>query len=290
MALTHFSVGDIIRVTDMNNIIDEVNEKVDVENSAAAHNCLYRGKDLTNVYTLDALSSKIQANDWTDLFIGDYIDMTMTSTVGGTEKVRWMFAGFDYYMNRGDTAFTQHHIVMIPEDAFQTLHQMNSSDTTNGGYQSSAMRGTVLPSYENAISASSAFGSHVATFRELRSNTMNSSIASGAGAGWMGASTDWAWYDSRLMLLSEAMVYGCRVLSSSLYDVGAKNQQLPLFRLAPDRLVCGYGFQKSQSSRYNWWLSGVALADSFCFVSYYGDSLGYLASHSFGVRPAFLFV
>lgn len=267
--------------------LDGANASVDihvVENSASAHNCVYRGKNLTNVYTMAQLSAKIQANDWSDLYIGDYIEVPMTSSYG-TETVRWLFAGFDTHLNRGDTATTKHHICLVPEDCFATTQQMNSTNTTEGGYLGSAMWTTVLPAYATALS--NAFGSHLLQHRQILTNNMNTAVASMAGAGWTGASSGWAWTDTKVTLLNEVQVYGTTVFSSSFHDVGDSNQQLPLFRLAPDHLVCGAGF--NSSGRVSWWLSAVASGATFAVVNGDGNAPSDNASHSFGVRPLILF-
>jgi len=261
-----------------------------VDNTAAAHNGVYRGKNLTGIYTLDQLSAKVQANDWSDLYIGDSIEVPMTSTRGGAETVRWLFAGFDWYMNVGDTPFNQHHIVMVPENCFKDNAQMNSTNTTEGAYKGSAMYQSVLPDYAAALKASGSFGSHVATYRAILTKTMTSTVASGAGADWKGASTDWEWTDTDIRLMTEVEVYGSRVFSSAFYDVGIGNRQLPLFQLAPQHFVCGAGLNKSAGDRWAWWLSAVASATDFAFVHSYGNASGSYASNAFGVRPLFLFI
>ena len=265
-------------------------QALQLENTAAAHNGVYRGKNLTGIYTLDQLSAKVQANDWSDLYIGDSIEVPMTSTRGGAETVRWLFAGFDWYINTGDTKLTQHHIVMVPENCFKDNAQMNATNTTEGADKGSEMYKTVLTDYAAAIKASGSFGSHVAKYRATLSNTMTSTVASGAGADWKGASTNWEWYDTELRLMTEVEVYGSRVFSSSLYDVGIGNRQLPLFQLAPQHFVCGHGLNPAETDRWAWWLSAVAAAARFAIVSGLGDAGSYLASGASGVRPLFLFI
>lgn len=101
-------------------------------NNAGFHNSIYRGKDLTNVYTLAQISAKVSVGTFDDLYIGDYI----TTTLNGT-KVTFRMAGFDCYYGTGDTPCTTHHIVMIP-DAFGS-YQMNSTNVTTNGYKSTLM-------------------------------------------------------------------------------------------------------------------------------------------------------
>ena len=261
-----------------------------VDNSAAAHNGVYRGKNLTGIYTLDQLSAKVQANDWSDLYIGDSIEVPMTSTRGGAETVRWLFAGFDWYMNVGDTAFNKHHIVMVPENCFKDNAQMNPENTTEGAYYNSVMHQTVLTDYAAALKASGSFGNHLAKYRSILSNTMTSTVNSGAGADWKGASTNWEWYDTELRLMTEVEVYGSRVFSSSFYDVGIGNRQLPLFQLAPQHFVCGHGLDPADSDRWAWWLSAVTFATAFALVRSDGNAGISVASNAHGVRPLFLFI
>lgn len=261
-----------------------------VDNTAAAHNGVYRGKNLTGIYTLEQLSAKVQASDWSDLYIGDSIEVPMTSTRGGAETVRWLFAGFDWYMNVGDTPFNQHHIVMVPENCFKDNAQMNATNTTEGAYKGSAMYQSVLPDYAAALKASGSFGSHVANYRALLTKTMTSTVPSGACSNWQGASTEWEWTDCDIRLMTEVEVYGSRVLSSSMYDVGIGNRQLPLFQLAPQHFVCGHGLNPAETDRWAWWLSAVAGATRFAYV--FGDGIAsrYDASSALGVRPLFLFI
>ena len=262
-----------------------VQQIIKPQNTAAAHNGIYRYEACP--FTPEQLSTKLGNGDFSDLYIGQYIDKEMTSSVGGTETVRWMFAGFDSFLNNGDTATTNHHIVMVPENCFKTAHRMNPSNDTTGAYKGSEMYTTTLPAYLTAIK--NAFGaSHVLKFRSLLTKTMTPTTPSMAGAGRNGASTDWEWTDCELRLLSEPAVYGGMVHSSSFYDVGEFNQQLPLFRLAQDKKVAMLGH--GSSARYAWWLSAVGYSAAFCLVSGIGDAYDHGASVARGVRPAFLFI
>ena len=254
-------------------------------NSAQAHNAIFRGKNLTDVYTEDELSAKIQANDWSDLFIGDYIEKEITTSYGGTEKVRLLFAHFDYFLTAGDTATTKHHIVMVPEDCFATLAQMNETNTTEGGYSGCAMQTTVLPVYAAALKG--ALGStHVLTHRRLLTTSV-SATAQSTGLSATGISNGWAWADVDLCLMSEPMLYGTRAFSSSGYDVADGNMQFALFTLAPNKKIAHKGFENG--SRYDFWLCAVASAAGFAYCAVSGLA-GYAgASTSTGVRPYFLF-
>lgn len=256
-----------------------------VGNSAQAHNAIFRGKNLTDVYTEEEISAKIQADDWSGLFIGDYIEKEITTTYGGTEKVRLRFAHFDYFMENGDTGVAKHHIVMVPEDCFVTTAQMNATNTTEGGYVASAMHTTVLPVYATALNA--VLGGHILSHRRLLTNTVVTTGASGAATSLTGYASNWAWTDVNLCLMSEPMLYGGRICSSSLYDIGDANIQFALFRHAPDMKIAHLGFDGG--SRYDFWLSAVASSAYFALCAAHGYAYYSGASSSCGVRPYFLF-
>ena len=244
--------------------------------SAAGHNGIYRGKDLTSVYTIDQLSAKVQKGDFSDLFIGDYITKPV-SVAGTTYNANWLFADFDYQINNGDTACTAHHIVMIPHIILGTA-KMNDSDVITGGYVGSKMWKTTIPAVATGLK--NAFGtSHVLSFRTLLTNAVSTTAASMAGAGRTGCSTEWSWYDCLCNLMSEPQVYGTHVHGSSFYDIGERKTQFSLFRHDTHAM----------NIRSTWWLSAVGFSDGFCYVDGYGAAHADTSSYEFGVRPYFLF-
>lgn len=254
-------------------------------NNAAAHNGIFRGKDLTSL-GVNEICSRISNGSFEDLYIGDYFDITINAE--GSEVVRCILAGFDTYWNNGDNpAFTNHHAVIVTKNCLKTTHAMNPTNTTVGGFIGSDMWTTVLPLYNTAFG--SVLGSHLLSHRTLLTKTMNAELASNAGAGFKGASSDWGWYDTKLSLLSEIQVYGSNVFSSSFYDTGCDNLQLPLFALDPTAKVCGRGGNGagSETARQWYWLRNVASASYFALVYDNGYSTCANASAGSGVRPLF---
>lgn len=257
-------------------------------NNAAAHNGIFRGKDLTAIYTIDQIVAKIANGTFEDLYIGDYFDVTITTSYTTNEKVRCILAGFDTYWNNGDTAFARHHAVIVPKNCFNKTAAMNPTNTTDGGFVGSNMWTTILPVYKDALQ--SALGNHILMHRTLLTNTIGADLNSNAGAGFKGASSNWAWTDTYLSLLSEIQVYGSNVFSSSFYDTGCDNLQLPLFALDPTAKVCGKNTTtdgNGDGGRQWYWLRNVASASFFAGVFNCGFSNYYNASNSFGVRPLF---
>ena len=79
-------------------------------------------------------------------------------------------------------------------------------------------------------------------------------------------------------LMNEVQVYGSIVWSSSGYETGSDNCQLPLFRLAPEFIT---------NRSYWYWLRNITNASCFAGVSYDGSSFYFNASATVGVRPCF---
>lgn len=228
--------------------------------NAGAHNSIYRGKNLGTTVTEEQWEA-ISSGTFTDLYIGDYW------VIGG---VNWRIAAFDYYLNCGDTSFTKHHAVIVPDTCLYNA-QMNTTNATTGAYKGSAMYTANLTQAKSTIN--SAFGSsHVLSHRIYLSNATSNGRAS-AGE----------WTDSTVDLMCEHMVYGSGIFSPVSGGSNVPNNyrvekgQLPLFALEPSR-IC---------NRATWWLRDVITAAAFACVIYYGHADYYDASNSGGVRPAF---
>ena len=262
-------------------------ELVPIANNAGAHNSLYRGIDLTTKYTEAQISAKIQAGDFSDLFIGDYIPKTINISGVGEVTSNWTIAHFNYYNRMGWTAdglaegfqVNTPHVVLVPHN---TLYQakMNDTNTTKNGYLGSKMWTTEIPKVATAIK--NAFGTaQVISFASLLGNTMTASTTSMAGGGTTGATNawGWAWTKCDCNLMSEPMVYGGMICSSSFSDVGERKTQFRLFSLNPESI----------NLRAGWWLSAVAYSGDFADVGRRGNAGTDDASDALGVRPYFLY-
>lgn len=260
---------------------------IPVFNNAASHNGIFRGKDLTNLYTLREICTRIESGTFADLYIGDYFDITISTSFTTSEVVRCVLAGFDTYWNNGNMPFRSHHAVIVPKNCFTATAAMNPTNTTDGGFVGSNMWTTILPVYKDALQ--SALGNHILEHKTLLTNTIGADLNSNAGAGFKGGSSKWAWTSTYLSLLSEIQVYGSNVFSSSFYDTGCDNLQLPLFALDPTAKVCKLGGtdDTGASNRYWYWLRNIASASYFAYVFNSGISSYNDASLSFGVRPLF---
>lgn len=261
----------------LNNALQNLLELARSAFNAGGHNSIFRGRDLTDGYTIAQICDKIADGSFDDLFIGDYFDIDITtalSTGSVTETVRCILAGFDPYLYNGDTALTQHHAAIVPMNAFTTTAQMNSTNVTTDGYAGSVMHKTTLPLYATALGK--VLGSHLLTYRALLTNTVAN-----------GAASNWAWSDCTLRLMTEVELYGSVVWAQAGYNTGIGKSQLPLFSLAPEYIRAGMG-GTDHSDRNNFWLSGVTSATTFAYCHGNGGAYSYSASYSYGVRPLFL--
>ncbi len=227
--------------------------------SSVNHRNVFRGKNLGTSIT-EAQKAAIRAGTFDDLFIGDYW------TLGGTT---YRIADMDYWLHCGDTEFTKHHLVMVPDTNMYNA-KMNETNSTEGGYMGSDMYTTHLEQAKTTINA--AFGDMVQSHREILTNAVTDGHASG-----------YAWADSTVDLMNEIMVYGCHIYAAMgdgatvpvMYTIN--NSQLAIFRLNPNMY----------KKRIWFWLRDVVSAAYFALVDHYGDADAPSASYSRGVRPVF---
>ena len=269
-------ISDLQTATSVDSIRDMILNQI-IPQSAAAHNALYRGKDLTSYFDSGEMSKAIAAGTFADIYPGDCI--TKSVTVDGTtySNVKWIVADLDYHLHRGDTETTAHHVVMITESNIG-MSKMNGSDTAAGGYQGSYMWGTTIPKYVTGITA--AFGSdHVLTHRERLTKQIDANAYAGGGGVGNGATvyTSGEWVNVSVNIPNEAMLYGHAPFASSGRDTYDCNKQLAAFR---------YGQNFTCTS---WcWLRDVASAIFFAGVNGGGVAYCSYASGVGGVRPYFL--
>ncbi len=241
--------------------------------SAGAHNALYRGKDLTDLFYDGTLSTEIAAGTFDDIFPGDYI-------IGKNSGRKYLVADLNYFLHCGDTECTTPHVVVFPELSMGTA-QMNSSNITTGGYVGSEMYTTNLADFKTIIQNDFTVD-HILAYRDYLTNAVTSGYPSSG-----------AWTDCDIELMSESMVYGSKLRSPmSAYNGSSitvvengtvSKSQLAIFRLDKSKMVA---FNDS-GSRQNWWLRDVVSSLDFAYVSRSGYCGSYGASDSYGVRPAF---
>ena len=241
---------------------------------AEAHNAMWGGRDITAAFNNGTVSTNIADGTFKDIFPGDYI--TKQVTISGTAyTVNWVVADCDYWINKGDTAMTAHHVVIVPQAPIFNAN-MNDTNTTEGGYAGSRMYTETIPACATGIV--SAFGSdHILTFRDHLTRDLNTSAVSSGITVWTGA-PNWngAWYSQQCNLMSEAMVYDGPHCASSALDNIMATRQMSAFRLS-ERLI--------NYNRAWWWLRDVVSSARFAYVYGGGYASANVASLSRGVRP-----
>ena len=251
---------------------------------AENHNNIFRGDDLfAKGYTIDDICAMIADGSFSDIYIGDYFTLSgsipdvpcfveqtgddgtkslVESTQTVTDNTKFRIAGLDTYLNTGDTAFTAHHAVIVPDNAIGN-NRMNSTNVTTGGYVGSFMFASVLPVYNTHFDAK--LNNHLLTHREILSNSVTGNQASG-----------WVWANIKINLMSEPEVYGSNLWGNK-YDAGVNYRQFPLFRIA-SKYICNR----------NWcWLNAVAGANDFVAMTSNGNATRNGAGVALGVCPCF---
>lgn len=221
---------------------------------------LFRGKNLGTALTA-VQKAAIKDGSFKGMFLGDYW------SIGGRI---WRIVDMDYWYNCGDTAFTSHHLVIMPDEALYNA-QMNTTNVTTGGYVGSAMYKSNLANAKTIVNA--AFQGSVLTHREYLCNA----VANGRPSGG-------AWFDSSIELPNEPMMYGHPHFSPtsdgstvpSIYTIS--KTQLALFMVCPRFIV---------NRSYNQWLRDVVSSADFAIVHGNGHAGCHGASSSNGVRPVF---
>ena len=254
-----------------------------------AHNAMWGGRDITAAFNNGTVSANIKNGTFKNIFPGDYItkqitipqvladDGTTVLFAGGTYAVNWVIADCDYWINKGDqgSGMTTHHVVIVPQTPIFNA-QMNSTNTTEGGYAGSEMYKKIIPACATGIV--NAFGSsHILTFSDHLTRDLNTSAVSSGITVFTGA-PNWngAWYSQQCNLMSEAMVYDGPHCASSAIDNIMATRQMSAFRLS------------EKSINYNrqwWWLRDVVSSAYFAHVYGGGSASAYSASYVGGVRP-----
>ena len=272
-------------------------------NTVEWHNSHYRGINLISdghFADVAALLTAIRAQDWSDIYIGDYVELTFTYE-GASRTVKFYVGEIDKFYKVGNASLETHHLVMVTGDL--GINQvMNDSNTTAGGYVGSKAHTVTLPALYAILNP--LFNNAILTHREHLSNTVLSaqtvslSLNDGNGAvtyscnnfpvyssgdpNTPGCVTAGSWYDCNLVLMSEIEMFGSnRFSSSGIDDIMCPEGQIAAFKYNRNL--------QTLNRTINTWLRNVNSASRFCGCNYIGASGRYDASHTgIRLRPRFL--
>ena len=218
-----------------------------------------------------ALRTRADAGNFNGLRLGDYIDVSSMTIDGSAisnsnQRLRFEIAGFDTYLNVGDTQVSSHHILMISKNCV-LQKAMNSTNTNAGGYAASELcaylNNQVKTGLVNAIG--------------ITPKTVNRLLD---------IKGSWAWLAETVFIPSEVEVFGHQAWSNNSGSSSGTSVQWPLFSKFPQRRIANWN-----GSRWWWWEASPYTGDSaiFCYCGNYGHAGYYSADDSSrGVRFAFL--
>ena len=214
--------------------------------SPEMHRNIFRGKHLGESITEEQLEV-IRDGSFADLYVGDYWEIN---------GVKYRIADINYWKNVGypeSEKVQKPHILIVP-DTILGSGQMNTGNSTSGGYRSSAMKSTKLNQIADALPD---------TFKDmLISHRMFS---------------DGSWIATSVDLMNEVMVHGTYICADNNNKQTSDTQQLSLFRLCPALKSIGQ----------NYWLRNVAGSQTYTLISQYGDASSDMATSTYGIRPVF---
>lgn len=218
-----------------------------------------------------ALRTRADAGNFNGLRLGDYIDvssMTIDGSVisNSNQRLRFEIAGFDTYLNVGNTPVTSHHILMISKNCV-LQKAMNSTAANAGGYAASELCAYLNNQVKTGLV--NAIGITPKTVHRLLDNK-----------------TSWGWLAETVFFPTEAEVLGHQAWSNNKgYSTGT-SVQWPLFSEFPQKRIANWN-----GSRLWWWEASPRTDDSeaFCTCTGTGDASYSSARNSgIGVRVAFL--
>ena len=218
-----------------------------------------------------ALRTRADAGNFNGLRLGDYIDVSSMTIDGSAisnsnQRLRFEIAGFDTYLNVGDTPTSSHHILMISKNCV-LQKAMNSTATNAGGYAASELCAYLNNQVKTGLV--NAIGITPKTVHRLLDNK-----------------TEWAWLAETVFIPTEVEVFGHQAWSNNKGYSSGTSVQWPLFSEFPQRRIANWN-----GSRWWWWEASPRTDDSarFCLCSDTGNASYISADDSYcGVRFAFL--
>lgn len=232
-----------------------------------------RGKDITD-YGLDKIHELINTPGMPDLYLADYIRFPspFIDPFNNYEgMLTLMIVDYNTLYNRNNTGNKtdvgkeyRPHIALMPKNRMACSHRMNTTNTTNGGFNGSRMAKTVLPVYEEMIHK--LLGDYMMEFLDL--TTDNNTSATKVGT------------RRRLSLPTEAMILGDTRNSYTGIDGAFFSNQLALFRLCPFKFT-----SEQQCPNRIYWLQNIASSTQFSGYNDFGFCSPRPASENNYIKP-----
>lgn len=217
-------------------------------NINTSNNNIFRGKNFGEIKSnnIDNFIADhgISTGEFKDIYIGDYFSINYED-----KKRTVRIAGFNTFLNigeEGDVLFNRNHVVCVFDNVVCncTIKPPSQNRNNKTGYLGSDLWNDKLPDLNNKLSE--IIGSHLLTYKELLTNSIDTNTGCSNGAEWV---------DCKLNIMSEIEVFGTGIYQSSGYDAGI-SRQLPLFVIEPKYIASN-----------NWYyLRDVANSSNYCTV------------------------
>ena len=224
---------------------DSSNTLITTFNSVSDVNTFCNTYNHSNNYNGLKLGQRIQIND-------------------GTYNKAWYIAGFDCEYNNVASDCTiknnGYGICLIPTTSLMSA-QWNTSSDISGGYISSTMHTSTLPTIANNLK--NVLGDHLINRNVLLSSSVNTRGA-----------TAHAWTTSYCTLISRTQLEGFyRVISEQKYDIGEAWYQIPLFKFILTTFLV------------NSWTRNISSNTSAIYVGSYANTTNATPTTSYGIFP-----
>lgn len=230
--------------------------------NANTHNATYRGQNLGSFN--ETFAGDIKNGTFYNMWVGDYFVVN-----NHTYKI----AGFNYKCGHEENTNLANHLIMIT-DVLST-QEMNSYDTTEGGFAGTSLFKNYFPKIEKQLQTD--FGNHLLTFNSYLSTSIDSN----------GAPNNGQWYSLKACMCNSAMWWGkpstySSNANSTKFNIGDETDQLPIMKLHTDE-------QKSGGQAV--WLRDISDSSTlaaFAVADNDGDTDWGPANEDHGVRAFFL--
>lgn len=227
--------------------------------SATNHNGIFRGKDLTNVYTIEQMYTMIHSGNFDDLFLGDYFTKSITTDIYTHFTGAEFDSGTTYYEMDGTindrtwtetsdtepqsdktyaTKLTKTENVTLMFAAFDYYYNMG--DTALATHHAVLIPKTFFATTAKMNPTSTTAGGYYnSDMHQITLPCYAKSLKTALGnhllahKTWLtttvntSASSASAWETTELQLMNEVQLYGTMVWSSSAYEVGVDNEKAP---------------------------------------------------------------
>lgn len=268
-------------------------------NNAAAHNCIFRGKNLGTFDFHDNIINslildKIRDGSFKDLYIGDYFYVNVERYDGDYKQLKCKIAGFNTYYNpfigysignidyNARFANKYNHAVIVAEYIDETpIHSILESE----GIQNVIYTNLYSRLYDDSDNNNISYN-----ISSLLQSTFNNSILKHRTSFPIGYDTVLKNYyfgnlNTYINLLSETQIFGTSIFHHLSSDY--QNTQLPLFALDPTAKIIRDSGNIIDGEINGYWLRNTYEKDSFVYVTNEGimDKSNY--TESFGICPFF---